>query len=317
MSPQSLYFLKTKARVLADRYDSAVGTLIFGTVLFLTWISWFFLSEITLYETSQDSRIELRQQNFLIEPQVSGKLATTRLILGKICSQGEVVAEIESKYEALALKETQAQWRESQTSLLFADEEMKRLKNLRSVGYIPEIEYLRAEANQKKASAATEALSATLEKLKFELERRKIRCPVSGPIAECEDHLNPGSLVSAGERLGSILPPGELRGVAYFSPGVGLGKIRPGQQLNLRLQAFPWTEYGALRGAVVNVASEIREGKVRVEFSLENLESFPIPLRHGYPGTVEVAVEKVSPAKMALRTAGAMSLVRTAGRGTP
>jgi membrane fusion protein (multidrug efflux system) len=57
---------------------------------------------------------------------------------------------------------------------------------------------------------------------------------------------------------------------------------------------------------VSNVAGEIRDGKVRVELNLMNSGSLPINLQHGLPGSVEVEVERLTPAKIVLRAAGQM-----------
>jgi len=54
------------------------------------------------------------------------------------------------------------------------------------------------------------------------------------------------------------------------------------------------------------VPSEIRYGKVRVELSIARSPAFAIPLQHGLPGSVEVEVERATPAALTLRTAGQM-----------
>ena len=51
-------------------------------------------------------------------------------------------------------------------------------------------------------------------------------------------------------------------------------------------------------------AQEVRAGKVRVELALADKSSFHGTLEHGMPGTLEVAVERVSPLGLTLRTAG-------------
>jgi membrane fusion protein (multidrug efflux system) len=79
----------------------------------------------------------------------------------------------------------------------------------------------------------------------------------------------------------------------------------------VRLEGFPWTEYGQLSAEVVGVAAEPRSGKVRVELEIRADPDSPIPLEHGLPGSVEVAVERVSPATLTLRSVGGMLGRRT------
>ena len=100
--------------------------------------------------------------------------------------------------------------------------------------------------------------------------------------------------------------PGVLKIVADFLPPAALGRIQPGQPARLRLEGFPWTQYGAVAATVASVASEVRDGWVRVELAVRPDAASPIPLQHGLPGTIEVEVDHVSPAMLVLRTAGSL-----------
>src|SRR4029453_16049414 len=111
-----------------------------------------------------------------------------------------------------------------------------------------------------------------------------------GEVAE----LRIGSVVREGDRIAAVVTRGELQVVADFLPPSALGRIRPGQPARLRLKGFPWTQCGSLAAAVRRVASEVRNGRVRVELSVGPDLASPIPLQHGLPGTVEVQVERVA-----------------------
>ena len=106
--------------------------------------------------------------------------------------------------------------------------------------------------------------------------------------------------------------PGMLKIMTDFLPPAALGRIQPGQPARLRLKGFPWTQYGAVAATVTSVASEVRNGWVRVERAVRSDAASPIPLQHGLPGAIEVKVDHVSPATLVLRTAGPLF----AGPGT-
>ena len=74
-------------------------------------------------------------------------------------------------------------------------------------------------------------------------------------------------LVVAGEKLGSIVPPGERRAVTQF-PVAAVGRLRPGQPARLRLEGFPWTQYGMVGARVAEVGNEPTAGLIRVELLL-------------------------------------------------
>jgi multidrug resistance efflux pump len=148
-----------------------------------------------------------------------------------------------------------------------------------------------------------ETTSAEITRLEDEVDRRLIRAPVSGSLGEVAN-LRVGSVVRDGEKLATVVPEGKLRIVASFQPPDALGRIRPGQYARMRLEGFPWTQFGSVAGTVTSVASEVRDGRIRVELAVNpNLVS-RIPMQHGLPGTVEVQVEKISPATLVLRMVG-------------
>jgi membrane fusion protein (multidrug efflux system) len=92
--------------------------------------------------------------------------------------------------------------------------------------------------------------------------------------------------------------------IAEFVPAAALGRVKAGQPARLRLTGFPWAQYGSVGAAVSSVGSEIRDGKVRVELTVRPEAASRIPAQHGLPGSVEVEVERISPAYLMLRAAG-------------
>lgn len=154
-----------------------------------------------------------------------------------------------------------------------------------------------------RVAGEAETAQAHVERLERELERRAITAPSSGRVAEIAP-LSPGRYVAAGTHLLSVLPRGDLRVVASFTPGQAFGRVRSGQSARMRLDGFPWTRFGMLDATVARVADETTEDGVRVELGLEHPDAFAAPLEHGLPGRVEVEVERVSPAELLLRTAG-------------
>jgi membrane fusion protein (multidrug efflux system) len=172
------------------------------------------------------------------------------------------------------------------------------------------LEGLRRDVTRLTGEMAT--ATATVERLTHEIERRRIRAPMAGRLGEVAG-LRIGSVVSEGDRLAAVVPYGELTVVADFPPPSALGRIRPGQSARLRLEGFPWTQYGSLAATVSRVASEVRNGHVRVELAIHPDWASPIPLQHGLPGTVEVQVERVALATLVLRTAGKLLAHPVAG----
>lgn len=242
----------------------------------------------------------------------------------------------------IAVREAEIALESLVLSASLADEEYKRLRGLREHGGASEFDISKARIEAEKMrleiethrtarervqfdrrvldndrAAAIEELrreslrlsgnrleaAATIARMEHEVGEHTIRAPTDGVVGQLAD-LDRGSIVFRGVRLGTVVSPGKLKVVADFEPEVALGRIRPGQPARVRLDGFPWSEYGTLAVTVANVASEIRNGCVRVEFEIIEPGSSRIPLQHALPGTVEVTVDTVTPVRLALRHAG-------------
>jgi multidrug resistance efflux pump len=164
-----------------------------------------------------------------------------------------------------------------------------------------ELEHARSVVAELEGAVVTNA--AASDRVRYEIDRRHIRSHTSGRIGQVSD-VRVGMVVNAGDRMGDIVPEENLHIVARFAPADALGRIQPGQQARMRLHGFPWTQYGTAVATVASVGSELCEGMIRVELSVLALPDIPNPTTHGLPGTVEIEVERVSPATLMLRSTG-------------
>ena len=236
----------------------------------------------------------------------------------------------------------EAQYRQAEAQAVLAQQEAGRAGLLRADGLISEAEAERAKAEAASKLAAAENMrvaiarlqpelqvrngdrdvrlkqlltditkleaeeatsAANLKRLEFELHKRNIRASITGKLSECAP-LRPGAHVVEGQQLGIILPDSNLQLIAEFDPAAAFGKIHRGQNAIVRLQGFPWAQFGTLQAQVSGVAGEIRDGKVRVELAVDTATRSRIPFQHGMPGSVEVEVDRTSPALLLLRSAG-------------
>jgi membrane fusion protein (multidrug efflux system) len=239
------------------------------------------------------------------------------------------------------VREGQARHAESEAGVALAATEAQRCEQLRVHGLTSDLDCLRLQTAARKAGSGEQALRTAVARqeadrdaqrqrararearlrqelathqgdaraletrlatLRHEVEERIIRAPVAGRLGGVSDQ-QIGSVVAEGARLGDLVPASGARAVAYF-PLSALGRLRPGQPARIRLEAFPWTQFGVLRGVVERVATEASEGRVRVELALLDGHGPAPPAEHGLVGTAEVEVERVSPLALVVRSAG-------------
>lgn len=241
-----------------------------------------------------------------------------------------------------AIQSARSRQQEASSAVSFARDNARRLTVLSGSGRVPLIETLRAQSESQKLSSVRDALSSDIDRIRMDaethahekraeienlkresarlngeldtiqitiarlnqdIEKHVIRSPATGRIGEVVP-LQVGSYVASGDKLGTVVPHSELRIVADFPAASVLGRIHPGQVSRMRLDGFPWAQFGTIQAQVSRVGSELRNNLVRVEFSPHRSPASPIVLQHGLPGSIEVSIEQISPAVMVLRSAG-------------
>jgi len=161
----------------------------------------------------------------------------------------------------------------------------------------------RISADLASVTSDQAATGQLVAQLRYELEQRLIRAPVDGIIGAVAP-LKLGEVLGSGSRLATIVPDGDLHIVAAFDPATGLGRLASGQDARLRLDGFSWAQYGDFPARVERVAAETSGNVLRVELRMPRRRDEDLPLRHGMTGQVEVAIDRVSPAILLLRSIG-------------
>ena len=335
-APITLYEVTLNARLEVDRAARPIATTVAGRVISTSLaLDQSVVAGQILVELDAEAvqgRLEQEQQRLLA---LRPELEALHRQLGD--EEQILTSDAESARHELDIARVRRSEAESATD--FAAEEVRRLTK---VGGASELELLHAKAEEAKRRYNQVALTleiarlesdtlrreaenrsrfeklrrdaddlegqinstvSLLKVLETEIERHKVRAPASGRVGDVVP-LPIGAVLRAGERLGVVVPESGLKVVADFSPAA-LGRVREGQAARLRLEGFSWVQYGSLQTRVAKVGSEVRDGRVRVELAVLSMRS-PAPLQHGLPGTLEVELERVAPAILALRAAGGL-----------
>ncbi len=150
-----------------------------------------------------------------------------------------------------------------------------------------------------------QATRAAVETGRAQLERRKVCAPAAGKLGNIAP-LQIGDVLKVGDVIATVIPSDDIHMVAEFAPSDAVGRVLPNQQAWVRLNGFSWTQFGMLEAVVTHVASEPRDGTVRVELLVSAGNARAIPIQHGLPGSVDVEVEQVSPWRMLVRSVGSV-----------
>ncbi len=335
----SVYAVTPQARIEAEEAAQPLEAPVSGrvTAIRAELEEWVEQGEL-LFDLGADEQERLleakRDQQKTIETQLEVLRSKIELETGAVAQSSRVGrAEIE---------EARARYREALAAQRQAENEATRAETLVSQGLMAqtEAERLRSDADRRQeetqarrvsldrldaASQLSESdrlgdlgeaqrLLAELEgdrsetageiaRLEHQVDLRRVKAPTAGRVGELA-RVEVGSFVEEGDRLGTVVPEGDVKVVADFSPASAVGRITRGQSAKIRLDGFPSIQYGALSATVSRVSSELRDGRIRVELEIAGEPPEDLPVQHGLPGTAEVEVERISPAAMMLRAAG-------------
>jgi membrane fusion protein len=161
----------------------------------------------------------------------------------------------------------------------------------------------------KAARSDADVARATLEQRRAESEARRLQffvAPTAGRIAALP--VSDGQAVAAGGIVAVIIPSGSEIEAELLAPSRAIGFVRPGQQVELSLQAFPYQRFGTVRGAVRTVSTtvlgpadvgfpglDIKEPvfRIRVSLSRSSMEAYgqTVPMQPGMLVSAEIVFE--------------------------
>lgn len=178
---------------------------------------------------------------------------------------------------------------------------------------VKEIQAALAEVKREQATLAAETRrqlleqrnlaeqkAASLEQEFIKAEQRNrlthLRAPVAGTVQQLAVH-TVGGVVTPAQPLMVIVPQENLLEIEAMLPNKDIGFVNPGQDAEVKVETFPFTKYGTLRGTITQVSSDaIQDEKLgliystRVKLAKDTLrvENKIVRLTPGMAVTVEV-----------------------------
>lgn len=156
----------------------------------------------------------------------------------------------------------------------------------------------RADAAERRQNALTRIISLE-QSVKKETHRQHYR-QLRAPVDSFVDKLaitTIGAVVETGENLLSVVPTGAELEIEALILNKDAGFVDAGQEAEIKLEAFPFTRYGILRGKVQSVSSDVTmheqlgpvyKAKVRIDTQTIEIAGDAVALVPGMRATVEV-----------------------------
>jgi membrane fusion protein len=119
-----------------------------------------------------------------------------------------------------------------------------------------ELARIAADAGSQVVSARAEAESITQRQAQLKGERAyTIAAPVSGRVAALQ--AAPGRTVEPGVPMMVIVPEGSALHADVYAPTRAIGFVKPGQEVRLLYDAFPYQRFGSFKGRITRISRTV------------------------------------------------------------
>lgn len=197
--------------------------------------------------------------------------------------------------------ETQGRSEQSHATLARLESELAQTQALAqrdALDAVKQLQQLQIEATNLQASIReTQALIARSQ---TERGQTLLTAPVSGTVSALTV-ANVGEMLQPGQTLAEIAPSKAPLILSAWLPNEKAGLVAVGMPVNIKLDAFPYQDYGIVAGSVLTISPDSRPHEqmglvYRVEIALEkteiNHEGTAVPLRAGQTATAEIVVRR-------------------------
>ncbi len=214
---------------------------------------------------------------------VSGRITATLVERGREVRQGQVIAVVDSRQAGLSATAAVAQYEAAESQVLLAKQECERADKLFAQNAIAAAEHdkLKTQCSAQLAQANSARANADIAgKLAADTI---IRAPMDGIVGE--RYINVGEYVQPMTKVASIYAVNPVR-VSISVPEGSVGAIKKGQELNVRVSAYPDKRFAAVI-EYVSPALRTNTRDLIVEAKAKNDEGL---LKAGMFATVELTV---------------------------
>jgi multidrug efflux pump subunit AcrA (membrane-fusion protein) len=174
-----------------------------------------------------------------VEAPQAGAVRTVRVREGQPVRRGAVLVELDSPAPHTDREELAAELTTGE----------QRLEQLQAAGA--------PIADVLEQKALLSRLRRELRAAELSQDRTQIRAPVNGVIASL-DVPGAGAVVEQGSRIATIVPESARLVAEVQVPNKDVAFVGAGRRAKLKIDAFPYQDYGTITGKVNNVSSDAR-----------------------------------------------------------
>ena len=273
---------------------------------FFGFIVWASVAEIDV-SIPAAGKLEPTGEVKKVQAAIEGEVSALRVDDGQRVKKGEVLLELvpvlsvgeESKLKSLQINLANAREQYATESVLLG-----KLRSLLSSAAVSQFEVEQKKLDVLKLQAQIADLSEQISKQRYMAGQatgyESITAPVSGTVFDLQ--VKKGTIVSSGQVILKVVPDDNLTTKAFIS-NQDIGFVTEGLPVDVRLDAFPSSEFGDIKGKVLQVGSDVLAPddiikyyhfpvKVALEHQYLEVHGRKIFLQSGMSVTMNIKVRK-------------------------
>jgi multidrug efflux pump subunit AcrA (membrane-fusion protein) len=219
-----------------------------------------------------------------VQAVAGGRVQSVRVREGSAVDRGQVIAQLDGQ-------ELRARAEKLRQELGVSEEQFRQCVVMRGPG---------AECLERQNRVIQ--LKSEITAMELALSQTTIAAPVAGVITRLEVR-GPGAVVQAGQPIAVIAPANARLIVEAQVANKDIAFVEKGRPAELKFDAFPFQDYGGMRGTIIDVAPDAQFDEklgsfYKVTIATERTDLVAkgktIPLRPGLTLTAEIITERKS-----------------------
>ena len=190
-----------------------------------------------------------------IKSPISGIISKIYVSEGKSVNTGDKLIEFDSNVLFAREESLKAKLEELIISKKLEEDILKEVATLAEIGGIQMIQYLQQEKKVNEVNFEVKQIQAKIKEINFDKRKTIILSPVKGKVF----NLIPQSIGYAstlGENLMNIVPDGDVEAKVFLSNS-DVGFVKNQMEADIRVDAFPFTQFGSIKGKLKFVGDEV------------------------------------------------------------
>ena len=190
-----------------------------------------------------------------IKSPISGIISQIYVSEGKSVDTGDKLIEFDSNVLFAREESLKAKLEELIISKKLEEDILKEVQTLAEIGGIQVIQFLQQEKKVNQVNFEIKQIEAKIKEINFDKRKTVILSPVKGKVF----NLIPQSIGYAstlGENLMNVVPDGDVEAKVFLSNN-DVGFVKNEMEADIRIDAYPFTQFGSIRGKLKFVGDEV------------------------------------------------------------